>query len=245
MRPLSPGSSALLLLLALAAPGCKGGCDQAGAGGATSGPGGDASSLGVPSSPRFGGSNCPGGSCSAAGQSVALPAPGQGQDQSAVRSLPAFSDRRVADASAQPAPAPVAGRAVVPPVQGREQPRQGPPPPAHSGVKELRTQAELDAALASGTPMVVKWYGPQCGPCRVLAPAYEDAARELDGQVAFYSVNSHGEGAPNIPQIQSLPGLAYYEGGRLLTHRNGLPAGVRAREVLKSWLIGALANRSL
>jgi thiol-disulfide isomerase/thioredoxin len=175
-----------------------------------------------------------------------VPPSGQGQDPAAVRALPAFADRRVADAGNQPAPERVAGRAVVPPeALERDQPRPGPLPPSHSGVKELRTQAEFDAALASGTPMVVKWYGPQCGPCRVLAPAFEDAARELDGQVAFYSVNSHGEGAPNIPQVQSLPGLAYYEGGRLLTHRNGLPAGVRAREALKNWLIGALANRAL
>lgn len=239
VRPLAPLSASFLALLALAAPGCKGGCDKGAAGA------GDASSLSAPSSPRFGGSSCSGGACAASAAGYVAPPSGPGQDPAAVRSLPAFSDRRVADAGAQPAPERVAGRAVVPPVQGQEQPRQGPPPPAHSGVKELRTQAELDAALASGTPMVVKWYGPQCGPCRVLAPAYEDAARELDGQVAFYSVNSHGEGAPNIPQIQSLPGLAYYEGGRLLTHRNGLPAGVRAREALKSWLIGALANRSL
>lgn len=237
MRPLAPPSAAALLVLALAAPGCKGGCDDAGASS------GSSPNLSAPDRARFGGS-CSGGNCAAPAQ----PQP-QAADSTAAQSLPpgspgalpAFGDRRVADAGAGAAPEPVKARAVSPPPQAAA----GPPPPAHRGVKELETRDELDAALRAGTPMVVKWYGPQCVPCQMLAPAYEAAARVLDGQVAFYSVNSHGEGAPNIPEVKMLPGLAYYENGRLVTHRTGLPSGVRGTEPLKDWLVRALADRSL
>lgn len=239
MRALAPLSSAGLLLLGLAASGCKGGCDQAGAessGGA----------LSAPSPARFGGSSsCPGGNCSVAAGNVA-PAPAdRGQTPPQDRpGLPAFGDRRVADVSGQTAPQTVEGRPVgQPPPQGATA-LQGPPPPAHSGVKELSTQAEFDKAQRTGTPMLVDWYGQSCPPCRRLQGPYAEAARVLDGQVAFYKVDAHAPGAPQPPRGGGLPVLAFYENGALVSARNGLPPGVQMSG-LKDWLVGALADKRL
>jgi thiol-disulfide isomerase/thioredoxin len=254
VRPLAPLSCAFLLLLALVAPGCKGGCDQNAAGGAKSGAGGDAS-LSAPSSPRFGGSNCPGGSCpSSSASSYAAPPSGPGPDPAAVRRLPSFTDRRVADVGGQPAPERVAGRAVVPPGgQGPEQGRTGqePPPPAHSGVKELRSQAEFDAAKATGTPMIVKWSSASCGPCRRIEAGYVAAARVLDGQVAFYKVDVEQPGAPALPADGGVPQLAFYENRALVTQRVGafgvppLNQPAQNEAAGRDWFVAALAERNL
>lgn len=241
MRPLAPFSSAGLILLALAAPGCKGGCDQAGAE-----QGGSAGSLSAPSRARFGnGGSCPNGSCPPVPGGVAAPPERRDQAQPPERArLPAFTDRGVADAGAQPAPATVVGRAVGPQAVRGPEALKGPPPPTHSGVKELRTQAEFDAALRTGTPMVVDWYGNSCPPCMRLMRPYQEAAAVLDGQVAFYKVNVETEGAPRLPRGGGIPQLAYFENGALVTSRNGLPPGVQMSG-LKDWLVGALADRRL
>ena len=57
-------------------------------------------------------------------------------------------------------------------------------------VAELRTLEAFKGLLAqhrdeTGLPVVVDFYSPSCGPCRMVAPAYKALAMELKGRAAF------------------------------------------------------------
>ena len=99
-------------------------------------------------------------------------------------------------------------------------------------------EAAFNAQLAkSDLPMVVDFWAPWCGPCRMMAPAYEKVSQDMQGKARFVKVNTEDE--QNLAakyNIRSIPTLAVFAGGREIARQ----AGAMSAPDLARWVSAAL-----
>lgn len=83
--------------------------------------------------------------------------------------------------------------------------------------------ADFDTVLAdSPLPVLVDFWAPWCGPCRSMAPAFEQAARQLQGQALLVKVNSDDNPALSARfGIRSIPTLVRLQRGRETQRQSG------------------------
>jgi thioredoxin 2 len=71
-------------------------------------------------------------------------------------------------------------------------------------------------------PLVVDFWAPWCGPCKIMAPQYADAAKELEPRARLAKLNT--ESAPQIAgqfAIRSIPTMMLFKSGREVARHSG------------------------
>ena len=99
-------------------------------------------------------------------------------------------------------------------------------------------EAAFNAQLAkSDLPLVVDFWAPWCGPCRMMAPAYEKVSQDMQGKARFVKVNTEVEqGLAATYNIRSIPTLAVFAGGREIARQ---PGAMSAPDLAR-WVSAAL-----
>ena len=93
------------------------------------------------------------------------------------------------------------------------------------------TDATFDGVVTSERPVVIDFWAPWCGPCRVVAPVLEEIVSELGDQVTVGKVNvdEHPALASRFG-IQAIPQLVFFKDG---AEKDRLVGAVPKREILK------------
>ncbi len=83
-----------------------------------------------------------------------------------------------------------------------------------SAVAVTDSSFEQDV-LASDVPVLVDFWAPWCGPCRMVAPVVDEIAEQYEGKVKVVKLNTDEN--PNVASqygIRSIPTLMIFKGGQ-------------------------------
>ena len=102
---------------------------------------------------------------------------------------------------------------------------------------EIKDDNFSEVITQAKTPVLVDFWAPWCGPCRMVSPVVEELADEYEGKVSFGKVNVDEN--PKIASqygIMSIPTLILFKEGKPLSNI----VGFRPKDELKKSLDAAL-----
>jgi thioredoxin 1 len=78
------------------------------------------------------------------------------------------------------------------------------------------TEATFDQATKEGL-VVVDFWAPWCGPCKMIAPIVEELSGEYGGKASFCKLNIDEHKGPAMKyQVMSIPTLLVFKGGKMV-----------------------------
>ena len=81
-------------------------------------------------------------------------------------------------------------------------------------VNSVTDEAFEQAVLQSSTPILLDFWAPWCGPCKMIAPLLDEIATEYDGKLKVCKMNIDDN--PNTPAkygVRGIPTLILFKNG--------------------------------
>jgi thioredoxin 1 len=88
-------------------------------------------------------------------------------------------------------------------------------------AKEI-TDANFQELLAEGKPLVVDFWAPWCGPCKMIAPIFDELAEEYADRIIAGKVNvDDNDETCAAYGIMNIPTILFFKGGELVHRQVG------------------------
>jgi thioredoxin 1 len=100
------------------------------------------------------------------------------------------------------------------------------------------------AVLQSEVPVIVDFWAPWCGPCRMIGPVLEKIASEQAGKVVVAKVNTDEDNEWAMKYgVQGIPTLLFVAGGKIIHRQVGALPERMLRDVVGQFLeVAAVKN---
>jgi thioredoxin 1 len=100
------------------------------------------------------------------------------------------------------------------------------------------TDANFEAEVLQSTqPVVVDFWAEWCGPCRMIGPALEEIAKEMEGKVKITKLNvDENPGVAGKLGIRSIPTLMIFKDGKLAAQK----VGAAPKGELSKWITASI-----
>ncbi|HOX23507.1 MAG TPA: thioredoxin [Elusimicrobiales bacterium] len=91
--------------------------------------------------------------------------------------------------------------------------------------------------LKSAVPVLVDFWAPWCGPCRMMGPVVEELAKEYEGKAKICKLNTdENPVSSSTYKITAIPSIILFKGGKPV----GQLVGMQPKSELKKQLDGLL-----